>query len=294
MSGDQTTVWSALALQSAVQYGVPYCDPNTLQPAIDVIGSLINFAYKPAAGAISGVGVLSIGTFGDLSGTDPLSLGGQGDSYLPVANQQPAVIGGIPGFGVSTSRGTRYVPLIALSGDLIGEHGSYALVTNAAGTNTYLEAARIAHYLSGGHATNPGGSMRFGTKSNGADALVEYLELDSAGNFFPIVTGVGRLGKASKGFGALTLDYTITATNGAVVMNKPSGRVNVAAGATSIVVTNSLVTANSIIQVTPAQADANNPLIRSVVAAGGSFTITVSTAPAANQAYNFLVINTDS
>lgn len=91
--------------------------------------------------------------------------------------------------------------------------------------------------------------------------------------------------------GGLVLRKTITAsgTTGAQTINKPAGRVNIAAAGTSVVVTNSLVTANSIIIAVAATADAT-ARVTSVVPAAGSFTInTVSVT--AETAFNFLVVS---
>lgn len=114
-----------------------------------------------------------------------------------------------------------------------------------------------------------------------------------ATNIAPAQIG-GSLGSVLFPWGKLNLDYTITATVGAVTINKPSGRVIIALGAAAVIVTNSLVTANSIILVTIATADATLTFIKSVVAAAGSFTITGNANATANCKVNFLVINTDN
>jgi hypothetical protein len=123
-------------------------------------------------------------------------------------------------------------------------------------------------------------------------AGISVMSLDGA-NFRPEGAGGATIGAAATGWKQLFIDYTNTGTVGAVTINKAAGRVNIAAGATAIVVTNDKVTAASKVFPVPAQADANNPVLRSVVPALGSFTITVSTGPAANQAWDFFVVNTD-
>lgn len=94
------------------------------------------------------------------------------------------------------------------------------------------------------------------------------------------------------GNGSLGLTKTITTpgTTGAVTINKTTGRVNFAAAATSLVVTNSLATANSICHVTKATNDATMRL-GACVAAAGSITIYADVAPAAETAVNFTVTN---
>jgi len=91
---------------------------------------------------------------------------------------------------------------------------------------------------------------------------------------------------------SLNLPKTITAagTTGARTINQPTGSVNFAAGATSLVVTNSLVSTSSVIMVTMASNDATAAGLR-VVAGAGSFTIHLMTAPTAEMRVNFLVTN---
>ena len=91
---------------------------------------------------------------------------------------------------------------------------------------------------------------------------------------------------------SINMPKTITAdaTTGAQTINKPSGSINFAAAATSLVVTNSLVTANSVIILTVA---ANDTTCKScaVVAGAGSFTIYPNAAPTAETRVNFIITN---
>lgn len=87
-------------------------------------------------------------------------------------------------------------------------------------------------------------------------------------------------------------DKTITAggTTGAQTINKIAGSVNFAAAATSLVVTNSLVTANSVIIATVGTNDATMTSVQ-IVAGAGSFTIHANAAATAETRVDFLVIN---
>jgi hypothetical protein len=93
-------------------------------------------------------------------------------------------------------------------------------------------------------------------------------------------------------YGGLNLDKTITAagTTGAKTINKPIGSVNFAAAATSLVVTNSLVSTSSVILCTVGTNDSTMK-DATAVAAAGSFTIRPNVAPTAETRVNFLVIN---
>jgi len=92
--------------------------------------------------------------------------------------------------------------------------------------------------------------------------------------------------------GDLQLAKTVTAAGatGAQTINKTTGTVNFAAGATSLVVTNSLVTANSIIIATVGSNDTAMKSV-AVVAGAGSFTLYANAAAAAETRVNFLITN---
>jgi len=93
-------------------------------------------------------------------------------------------------------------------------------------------------------------------------------------------------------YGDIILDKTVTAagTTGAQTINKTCGSVNFAAGATSLVVTDSRVTTASVIIATVATNDATMKTVL-VVAAAGSFTIYANAAATAETRVNFIVIN---
>lgn len=92
--------------------------------------------------------------------------------------------------------------------------------------------------------------------------------------------------------GKITLLNTVTpiGTTGAVTINQPSGTVNIAAAGTSVVVTNSLVTANSIV-VAVLRTNDTTAVLKNVVPAAGSFTITLNAAATATTSIGFIVIN---
>lgn len=104
-------------------------------------------------------------------------------------------------------------------------------------------------------------------------------------------TGVAGAVEIATTRGGVKFGRTVTAagTTGNQTINKPAGTVNIAAAGTSVVVTNSLVTADSIIFVTVRTADATAQ-VTSVVAAAGSFTIN-TVAVTAETSFGFLVTN---
>ena len=106
------------------------------------------------------------------------------------------------------------------------------------------------------------------------------------------VNGSGRFVGDLTLVAGINLPKTITAagTTGAQTINKPSGSVNFAAGATSLVVTNSLCTTSSVITGMIATNDATANGLR-IVAGSGSFTIYMLVAPTSECRVNWLLTN---
>jgi hypothetical protein len=125
-----------------------------------------------------------------------------------------------------------------------------------------------------------------------------YFYFDWAGNILcgqdiqPQSDGIQDLGRTSRRWRRLWINSTVTpsGTTGAQTINKGAGSVNFAAAATSLVVTNSLVSADSHILATVANNDSTMKAVR-VVAGAGSFTLYADTAPSAETRVDFFVIN---
>jgi hypothetical protein len=79
-------------------------------------------------------------------------------------------------------------------------------------------------------------------------------------------------------------------TPGAATINKPSGKSAIAAGASSVVITNSVVTAASEVIVTPLDLDATLTSYKAVPAAG-SFTVTGNANATAAWKFSWWVLN---
>jgi hypothetical protein len=119
------------------------------------------------------------------------------------------------------------------------------------------------------------------------------LQLRKGTGYLPGTLESGAVTKfAVSDEGAVLANRTITAaaTVGPQTINKPAGTVNFAAGASSLVVTNSTVTASSLIF---AQVRTNDSTakIKNVVAASGSFTINLEAAATAETSVGFFVTN---
>lgn len=146
-----------------------------------------------------------------------------------------------------------------------------------------------------GAANIPGG-----ISPSGAGNIITLQDIGTDPNEIPLNQYLGTMAfqdAAAVNLGIaeideIRIDKTITpgGTTGAQTIDKNAGSVNFAAAATSVVVTNSLVTTSSVIVATIATNDATMTSVQ-VVAAAGSFTIYANVAPTAETRVNFLVIN---
>jgi len=129
---------------------------------------------------------------------------------------------------------------------------------------------------------NPDGTAKVGIGDLGGgsgNVAVPILSIDNA-------NGLSTFG------GPLALTKTITAagTTGAQTINKTSGSVNMAAGATSLTVTNSLCMTSSVVVGMLGTNDATANGLRIVVGTG-SFTIYLLVAPTAETRVNWILTN---
>lgn len=163
------------------------------------------------------------------------------------------------------------------------------MIYNGAGSNyLFLEnyAWSTASYLTYGSAIRSSANQaqliiaQEGTASTsfigftvgGASAATEKMRITKAGNLiFPAT-------------------MTAAGTTGARTIDKISGSVNFAAGATALVVTNNLVTTSSIVLLTKMTNDGTCQ-IQSAVPAAGSFTINMTAGCAAETKVGFFVVN---
>jgi hypothetical protein len=122
-------------------------------------------------------------------------------------------------------------------------------------------------------------------QTGGASGITRGLRIN------PVLTSAANFRAIEVEAGKIVFSNTITApgTTGAQTINKISGKVNAAAGTTSLVVTNNLVTTGSIVMCQMGTNDAT-ARITSSVEANGSFTINYI-APTAETVIKFQVIN---
>lgn len=143
--------------------------------------------------------------------------------------------------------------------------------SNIAGVNSIFAAGK-------GTGTGTPGSIVF-----------QVAALGSSGSTLQSLTTAMTIDGAT---GALIFPVTITApaTTGGQTINKISGTINFAAGETANTVTDSLVTANSIISVVARTNDVTC-LVKNYVPTAGSFVINMTAACTAETSVGFFIIN---
>jgi hypothetical protein len=92
--------------------------------------------------------------------------------------------------------------------------------------------------------------------------------------------------------GKITLDATDSSgTPGAATVNKPSGQAAIAAAAASVVITNSTISATSIVIPVLQAVDATCTAIKAAVPGAGTVTIHVNAACTGNTKVGWVVVN---
>ncbi len=170
-------------------------------------------------------------------------------------------------------------------------------------TNTIQQVTRLTHITSGVPANNIGLGLEFEQETSAGNneviATIEAVVTDVTATsedadlvFKTMDAGAIANEKLRiSSLGAIIVPTTIITpgTTGDQTINKLAGRVNIAASGTSVTITNSLVTANSIIVATAATNDTTGT-VKNVVASAGSFVINV-VAVTAETAFNWIVIS---
>lgn len=202
----------------------------------------------------------------------------------------PTLLNSGPGLQVGSGNG-------ALSGATIG-HAS-DVTTGAFAIHSTSVTRSAGNYAIAGHSSftelnaPSGGTIYIGVNGAASQTITAAANVM---NFAPQPASAGAvsLGIAAKGFSKLYLDYTDTATVGNVTINKASGTVNLGAGGTSLVLTNSFATAASKVYLNADGAPGNIVAVQLYgVPAAGNITINAIPAVTNQTAINFLIINSD-
>jgi len=257
-------------------------------------------SMRPAAAALNKALVMgdSVQTWGPMLVTGT-GAGSGGVTGSGVANQIPYWS------GTSALGGSSYLVFNPANGDLTSAGiliGAKLQVTDATNPNIFDPSGRGRISLStfgGGDGVN----QYFGYTTVGPAHLFDNsATIGSNATLFDVRYLSGSRFTISRDgdvhvFGALAADGKITQPStdssgspGPATINKPSGRSAIAAGVSGVTITNSVVTASSIVIVTPLDLDATLTSFKAVPGSG-SFTVTGNANATAAWKFSWWVLN---
>lgn len=206
----------------------------------------------------------------DYSATGNLDFSGAATNQLLIPNIVEGT-GGTYGFRYSTAQ-TPDAPVMET-----GTAANLWIFAERADSNFDFAHAQQTNPTLFVHSANQSTTQWLGLAHNATDGVIS--------------TGTGALSLVGVP-GGVKLDRTLTAagTTGAQQIDKIAGTVNFAGAATTLVVTNNLVTVDSIIYATVMTND-TTAIIKNVIPAAGSFTIRLNAAATAETRVGFLVTN---
>lgn len=170
---------------------------------------------------------------------------------------------------------------------LLTSNNSYGAVI--VGRAPITTAATGTHAVISNLAVTPIGTVTSGgaTVTNSSSFYIDGASSGGTNNWASYIAGGNSYSDGKMVFSATN---TAGGTTGAQTINKPTGTVNFAAAASSLVVTNSLVTTSSIVFCVVRTND-TTATIKNVVPASGSFTIMLNSAATAETSVGFIVYN---
>lgn len=284
--------------------------PSDSNAELVVVPSSVNLASTTALAWTSGAVTLARDTVMTRRAPATFNLGAA-DSATPIA-QTLATQGSRGGIDTNVAGAEQRFQSGNGTGNATGSSLILATPTaTASGTTQQTSTARLTLTEASSTFSNvvvyPAGSAaapsitQSGSTSSGlhwSSGILSYSyfggDVVTLGNgaVYPSNDAGADLGTASKHWSKLYVDYTNTATVGAVTINKAAGRVRIAAAGSSVVVTNSIVTAASHVFVETSTNDATCS-DKNVVPAAGSFTITTTATCTAETTFDFFVVNAD-
>lgn len=292
------------SLASPRVFSTPSFSPEVLLVYSKVTGTLAGDTARAVASFVSSVQpTISSSTFFNTINVQSIATG-SGPGFTSglragnfivnqISNRPITIAQGLGAFVQMQAGSTDYAP-----GTIGNATGFNCGVTNSSTgsiTNVYVLRQNAVTNTGGGSITNIAGYSSF-EPADGVGTNVANLVLGKQTfNVFPYTGNWSIYNFSTRpNFQASKTCFDSTdasATPGSVTINKPSGIVAIAAGNAGVTVTNSYVTASSIVIPTLRTNDNTLVAIRSVLVGSGSFTISGSANATATTVVSFVVYN---
>ena len=218
-------------------------------------------------------------------GFDGVFIGASATTSMNYTSTGPVVGRGV-GTTWTLTHGAYFSDVAARSVSLSAADAYTSAVTNTVGGAFSINGGSGGPSNSvGGAVTIKGGQGR-GTGAGGS-VIIQTAPAGSSGSSLNAL--VTQVTVASNGLVSYPTTVTAGGTTGNQTINKLTGTVNIAAAGTTVTVTNSLVSANSIV-LCVIRTDDTTARIANVVPTSGSFTINI-VAATAEISIGFLVVN---
>lgn len=160
-------------------------------------------------------------------------------------------------------------------------------ITHTASSSIILNACGGSGTNNAGASLTLAGGKGTGNATTGGDIIFQTSDVGASGATLQTLTTKFTIKKS----GSIEVTKSIDTTSGdSATIDKVAGRFRKDNSGTTFTLTNALITANSIILLTPIQVDLT-AISWGVVAGAGSCVITFNAAPTADFDMNFLVIN---
>lgn len=301
-TGDQTFTWLAGTSTLGATVAAP------AQVAASTVGNALTFTASPATAGASVAGAAAGGAVTITSGAAARFTSGNANGGNISLTTGAGIGTGTAGQVVLPTAGTTAVP------QLIGTDNDSGINMGTARVDAIGNGALLAQFQGGGLPTIITNELDVGATTAGAThtvqvtgsgtgkvcyegATVDTFEACIAASVDPtadndLVFTTNAVGATLGNIGDLQMVRTITAggTTGNQTINKPSGTVNLAAAASAVTVTDSVVTANSICMAIARTNDATCA-VKNVVSGAGTFTINMTAACTAETSVGFVCFN---
>lgn len=231
------------------------------------------------------------------TGLDNTFIGGNGSGTLNTTGASNVFVGSVTGGANTTGGLNTFIGNAAGELNVSGSENVF-IGTQSGGDHTSGNQNTFIGVAAGEGNLTGAGNVFIGFDAGSNETGDNLLYIDNSNTATPLIfgnfaTNALTTNGSHRITGDVAMSKTITpaGTTGNIIANTTIGNANLAAAATSLTVTNSLVSATSLIFLTPQTADGTCIAFAITGKGAGSFTITANAACTAETSIAFMVIN---